>query len=489
MAERPTIRLSTSGLSRPEVIVLLLEAFNKLKWGVEHLHPMRVVATTRASSFSWGEQVILELDDEGFSVTSKYQQWSPLAGRKRLQRNLDKLVDAFSEARISTTPEAMAAELKELEESGVMQQDASTAHANDFQWKDIGTVFIPRRDLWATPLLLDISVLVYILMVAMGVNFMSPTGEELLAWGGNYRPETMDGQWWRLLTACFVHIGLMHLLFNMYALLMVGLRLEPLLGGARVLALYVITGLFASVASLWWHDNTISAGASGAIFGLYGVFLALLTTDLMHKEVRHQLLGSIGIFVVYNLLNGLKGSVDNAAHIGGLLSGLVMGFATYLALARKEIPGIRLGSILLPTALLALAGTVALAPLATDDKQFEARLGSFYDNQSEGMILFEMAGGSASPEELLEELRRRSLPAWYANRALLEDLGKLRLSSYNQERQRLMLAYSELRLKQMDLMQMELGGSFDRTLPNQLRTVEEQINGILAAYNGAEEEE
>ncbi len=71
-----------------------------------------------------------------------------------------------------------------------------------------------------------------------------------------------------------------------------------------------------------------------AFFGLYGVFIALLMTDLIHKDVRKSLLSSMGIFVVYNLVYGLKGGVDNAAHIGGLVSGLLIGFATYLALRK-----------------------------------------------------------------------------------------------------------------------------------------------------------
>ena len=250
------------------MIVLLFQAFRDLKWGVEHLHPMRVVAVTPRSAFSWGEEVVIDLDTDGFTALSKFQQWSIIPGHKRHQRNLDRLLEAFALARVSVSPEVMAAELKELEESGVMTQDASMAKAHEFHWKDIGMAFIPRREFFATPLLIDISVVVFVLMVVSGVHFMEPTGEDLVAWGGNWRGATLAGEWWRLLTCCFVHIGIVHLLFNMYALLMVGIHLEPLLGRSRVLGLYVITGVFASVASLWWHDNTVSAGASGAIFGL-----------------------------------------------------------------------------------------------------------------------------------------------------------------------------------------------------------------------------
>jgi len=102
---------------------------------------------------------------------------------------------------------------------------------------------------------------------------------------------------------------------NMYALLYISLLLEPHLGRTRFLTVYLLTGLTASLASLWWHNLTISAGASGAIFGMYGVFLSMHTTNLIEKSARKALLTSIAVFVGYNILNGLKpnSGIDNAA--------------------------------------------------------------------------------------------------------------------------------------------------------------------------------
>jgi uncharacterized membrane protein YqgA involved in biofilm formation len=91
------------------------------------------------------------------------------------------------------------------------------------------------------------------------------------------------------------------------------------------------------LASLWWHSEGVnSAGASGAIFGLYGVFLALLFTNLIPKQTRSSLLQSIGVFVVFNLIYGTTAGVDNAAHIGGLVSGLIIGFVFYPLLKKED---------------------------------------------------------------------------------------------------------------------------------------------------------
>ena len=146
-----------------------------------------------------------------------------------------------------------------------------------------------------------------------GVSLIEPTGISLIKWGADYGPLTLTGDWWRTITCNFIHIGIMHLLMNMYALLYIGLFLEKIIGSRRLITAYFLTGLFSALLSLTVHPETISAGASGSIFGLYGIFLS-------------------NFFVVYNLLLGAKEEgIDNAAHIGGLVSGIVLGIMYFFA--------------------------------------------------------------------------------------------------------------------------------------------------------------
>ena len=172
-------------------------------------------------------------------------------------------------------------------------------------------------------------------MVFAGLGFISFKAQDLLTWGANYRPSTTNGEWWRLLKSTFLHGGLMHLIANMYGLLFVGIFLEPLLGRTKYLTAYLLTGILASCVSLWWYDATISVGASGAIFGLYGLFLALLLTKIFPPDFGKAFLASTLIFIGYNLLMGLTGGIDNAAHIGGLLSGFVVGLILYPTLKKQ----------------------------------------------------------------------------------------------------------------------------------------------------------
>lgn len=192
----------------------------------------------------------------------------------------------------------------------------------------------PKEGYFITPILIYINIGIFLIMAFAGFGFISFNAQDLIDWGGNYRPVTTNGQWWRLLTNTLLHGGLMHVLTNMYGLLFVGIFLEPLLGRKKYLIIYLSTGVLASCASLWWYDATVSVGASGAIFGLYGLFLALLLTKVFPADFGKAFLASTLVFIGYNLLMGLAGGIDNAAHIGGLVSGFIIGLYLYPTLKR-----------------------------------------------------------------------------------------------------------------------------------------------------------
>ena len=203
--------------------------------------------------------------------------------------------------------------------------------------KDFLQIFIPRPGFFATALIIDLNILVFAVMVAAGLGFLSFDAPDLQRWGGNMRSYTTNGQWWRLLTNIFLHGGFIHLLMNMIALMLAGIFAESLLGTKKFVLAYLLSGLLASVASIWMHDKVVSVGASGAIFGMYGVLLALLTTKVLPKALSRPLLLTVLFFIGYNLLVGLAGGIDNAAHIGGLLTGIVTGYV-YYPFIKKDQP-------------------------------------------------------------------------------------------------------------------------------------------------------
>lgn len=194
---------------------------------------------------------------------------------------------------------------------------------------DMLNYLVPKGSHFATSIIIDLNIVVFLLMVFSGISIISPKGLDLLYWGANRRTETLNGDWWRLLTSMFLHGGIMHIILNIFGLVLGGLFVEPIFGRIRYFVLYLISGLCGSLASIWWYDNTISVGASGAIFGLYGSILGLLLTDAFPKNNRKGIFIMIGAYIAINLVMGLAGGIDNAAHIGGLISGAISGFLLY----------------------------------------------------------------------------------------------------------------------------------------------------------------
>jgi tetratricopeptide (TPR) repeat protein len=124
-----------------------------------------------------------------------------------------------------------------------------------------------------------------------------------------------------------VHIGIIHIGFNMWCLFSLGALAARVFDRWTYLLIYSVTGIAGSVASLWWHPSQVGAGASGAIFGLAGALLAALYLGKLPipKDAIRATMKSLLVFSAYNLFLGLRSGVDNSAHLGGLISGLALG--------------------------------------------------------------------------------------------------------------------------------------------------------------------
>jgi rhomboid protease GluP len=179
----------------------------------------------------------------------------------------------------------------------------------------------------ATNALIAVNVIVFVAMVASGISWIAPTNAELRRWGADYGPDTLAGQYWRIVTSGFVHIGIIHILLNMWCLWSLGRLLERLSGRFVMASIYLVTAAGASLLSLSWDPMRVSAGASGAIFGIAGALVPILyfgKLNLPPENIR-RLLGYVVRFAFINLLYGLRGHIDNMAHLGGLVTGLVAG--------------------------------------------------------------------------------------------------------------------------------------------------------------------
>lgn len=169
-----------------------------------------------------------------------------------------------------------------------------------------------------TYILLALNLLMFLIVELNGGS----TTETLIAFGAKYNPAIIAGEWWRIISSMFLHVGFLHLFMNMLALYYLGIAVERIYGSVRFLLIYLFAGIGGGLASFAFTVN-VAAGASGAIFGLFG---ALLFFGIIHKRIFLQTIG-INLFVIVgiNLVFGfVVPQIDNGAHVGGLIAGLLV---------------------------------------------------------------------------------------------------------------------------------------------------------------------
>lgn len=254
------------------------------------------------------------------------------------QRNGNKLFWIFGSAAIGLVVFMLFLALPRYSVTELERQLKGRKPQND-EVIDMFRYLIPSEPHVATSVILNINILVCLVMILSGVHVLSPNGIELMEWGANRTYETTHGEWWRLITSMFVHGGVVHLLFNIYGLYLGSTFLELIYGAKRYAVVYIVSGIVAGAASIFWHENVASVGASGAIFGVFGAILSFVFTDTFQKDGKRLLLFMFGPYVGINLLFGFAGmGIDNAAHIGGLACGFLMGWIINRSLKKNESP-------------------------------------------------------------------------------------------------------------------------------------------------------
>jgi rhomboid protease GluP len=206
---------------------------------------------------------------------------------------------------------------------------------------------LPFHQVRLTPALLVFNILVYVLLTLFSTRGLLEAAvggadvPTLVLFGAKENRAIVQGEYWRLLTPLFLHIGLVHLLFNQFALTIFGREVERLFGTIRFAVIYFVAGMFGSLASFLFNP-VVSAGASGAIFGIIGAqAIFFLRNREMLGEVGQQQFRSLMMLIFINLLLGFTvRGIDNFGHIGGLVAGAALGMllAPTYALERLQLP-------------------------------------------------------------------------------------------------------------------------------------------------------
>jgi len=445
--------LSFNELTQSQLLVLAHKTIKKIEWKIEFISESGLIVTTDNGLFSWNAEIEIRLQNSSLSIKStstgnEMIDWG--RNKKNVTQFVSVIGDLKSDFSIEELDEAFL-ELKPelaLPEEDVLQQSPPTGKE---QLTGFFSIFKPKEGYFITSILLNLNLLIFIAMLVSGANIMLPDSDTLLKWGANFRPSTLDGEWWRIITNCFLHIGIIHLLMNMYALIYIGMLLEPILGKSRFLSAYLITGIIASLTSLWWHHLTISAGASGAIFGMFGVFLALLTTTIVDKSIRKSLLNNIAVFVGLNLLLGVKGGIDNAAHIGGLLSGFLIGYIFVPSIKRPESKKLKYGTIGFLSIAAIVSTIVMIKKIPNDIGIYTSKIEEFGPLEDKALKVYSLPK-NAPTKTLLNEIDKNGIQIWSKCLKLISSFQQLDLPDQIKKRNELLIDYSKLRIKSYELL-------------------------------------
>ena len=281
---------------------------------------------------------------------------------------------------------------------------------------------------WVTPSLIVVNVILFLALMVSSRSISPPTAT-VLAWGANFGPKTLHGEWWRLFAAMFLHFNILHIGLNMWALFNLGQLMERLVGNVGFLLLYLVSGLLGSVASVAWNPGVVGAGASGAVFGIGGALLGflLLRRDSIPASVLVPLRNSMFSFIGYNVVFGLMmPGIDNAAHLGGLAAGIGCGLLLSHPLTSQGVSKRWLrNAILLVVGTLVPAGIFQLLPdpsaaLKTElERLFETkeRLTSQYNDLDRRFRNREL-----SKAEFADEIEKKLLPELTAAKTHIDSL-------------------------------------------------------------------
>jgi len=471
------------------------QAMQELGWTILYAIENTLVAATPKSWKTWGQQVVCTVSDDVLLIKSVMvnNEVADITGVNK--KNTTAFITAFEA--VDRAADTISIDKYKAAIIALREDTIQTAAAEQEQAAEVDKAMnLMGSNLYVTYAIMAINVLVFVLMAINGAGIFEANGYVHMKWGSNFSPLTLSGDWWRLITCTFIHFGVIHLAMNMYCLYTVGVYLEPMLGKARYITAYLCTGLLASVISLWWHTDTVnSAGASGAVFGLYGLFFALLVSNLIPKAVRMALLQSIGIFIVFNLAYGMKSGVDNAAHVGGLVSGFVIGLG-YLLAIKKEKEQQKVQWVLPLVIVISIATAFIyleqnkLPPTERADILNAINAGTYEDNDrflgkltkfEELNLLVDSTvnDNTLSNEEQLKRIAEIGLPKLEEATVVINSTKKMIISPASHKKAALLLEYIELRKAEMGLMRQLIETKEEEKIAPQLNTNRQKANALF----------
>jgi rhomboid protease GluP len=438
-------RVPSDGLSNWEIFSIAEKACKDLEWEYLMVDEKTFTATT-PTHWTLSEQIIKVMVEQNEIVFESQSESLDLYEAGRNKKNIEEqLLPAFSKARKRVSYEELQFAANALRSETIKQIRSGNRIASErmsFGLKDHEVTFT----------LIGIHLLVFLIMVFNGVDYVNPSVKDIIAWGGNLKLNVTGGEWWRLITASFVHIGILPLLVNMSGLYFIGLVVEPILGKLKFLIAYLCTGVIAGLASILWIEEGVTAGAAGAVLAMYGVLLAFATTSYINKKFLKVWAVGIAAYIIFNVFMGMRGANDNAADIGGFIAGICVGYLFYFFHFKRNLAragGARISvEVLLITSLLVF---FYLRKNGRDDTlRFEKEVMRLNQIELKAMTQMKQLQSKTNIEAALV-LRDSALPQWRHFQKEIMKTDAYHLDDEFKNKRKLLSKYAALRVRQTEL--------------------------------------
>jgi rhomboid protease GluP len=479
------------GFPAERYLVIALHAIKNLGWSLSHVSESGIIAYTGLSWQSYSEEISIRTIS-GFGVVK-----SECVGIQMLfndygknDDNLKKFFDEFEYVEYQLQ-DSWEEELILYYTEAVLQDDnyfEKAPLASKAKINNVFNLFTPSKDYFATPILVQLNVLYYILTTAVLHFSFRPSGSNntaLDSWssiyhhlGVNNRYLTLSGGYWRLISSQFVHFSLGHVFFNMYALIYIGLMVENKTGSMRFMVIYLLAGITGGAISILFHPAGNIAGASGAIMGMFGCFFALLINGDFEKNARKALLISTLLVVTIILISGLQRGIDNSAHVVGLISGFVFTWVFQWSIAKPHLKPVWSYAIVVLLATTITGAILALTPNYQLEK-FNELSYSYHRNEFQAWRIYYYNNyfPNGTKEEKLRRITHYGISNWQKNVAISKEMQALILPETHKQKADRMSKFSETLLKINQLLYYECAEGTDKYRP-EIERLTNQMNAI-----------
>jgi rhomboid protease GluP len=466
-------RVPAEGLNNWEIFSIVQQACKELEWEYLVVDENKFTATT-PTHWTLSEEIIKISVENNEIIFRSRSESLELYEAGRNQKNIEELLlPKFIKIKAGWKSELLQRAANTLRDDTLKQLKSGnrvTGEKVTFGTKDHGMTFF----------LIAVNMLVFIAMVIRGVNLVEPEANDIIKWGGNVKFNVTGGEWWRLVTNLFVHIGILPLLVNLVGLYFVGLMVESILGKLKFLIAYLTVGVLASLISIVWTPQGVAAGSTGAIFGMYGVLIAFVTTPYVNKKFSPLWLVGAVAYVAFNIVVSFRGGNDNASLLGGFIAGLITGYLFYFFHFNRELA--RAGGTRISIEVLLLTTLIVYFYLRVngrnDSLRFQREVMKLNQIEVKAMAQMQHLQSAQSNNDAVSVIRDSALPQWRHFQEEISKTGAYSLSSEYKRKRKLLNEYAGLRVRQTELMYKSIAESTDK-YNGEIDSVSDRIEKII----------